>query len=71
MRLIGGLGCDLFRLWFLGLRRLCEVMMMMMMMVEPCIRIRVGCSCVVSVSRRPVCPETSLFRAGYVLRCKC
>ena len=40
---------------------------MMMMMVEPCIRIRVGCSCVVSVSRRPVCPETSLFRAGYVL----
>ena len=42
-------------------------MMMMMMMVEPCIRIRVGCSCVVSVSRRPVCPETSLFRAGYVL----
>ena len=27
------------------------MMMMMMMMVEPCIRIRVGCSCVVSVFR--------------------
>ena len=41
--------------------------MMMMMMVEPCIRIYslVFVCCV--GPRRPVCPETSLFRAGYVL----
>ena len=44
--------------------------MMMMMMVEPCIRIRVGCSCVVSVLGGLFVPRRRFFVPVMCYVCK-